>query len=260
MSDPTLLWNILRTRPDQLPQKKLAVLIDTENTSPYKIVEIINDISALGKTTVKRAYGDWTNETMGNWKKLLHKYAIQPIQQFTYTKGKNSTDAALIIDAMDLLHDGDLDGFCIISSDSDYTKLAVRIRESGLMVYGFGEKKTPEAFVKACDKFIYIEHLSGEINFDRMRELLADEELLELVKSAIIDASDETGWSNMGRVGQILYNRKPDFDYQVYGFNNMTQLIVAMGIFEIDERRIPNSANSVVYVRYPFPSKKTQST
>jgi len=257
MSDP-YLWNIFRTRNDQLPQKNLAILIDTENSSPYKIIEILNEISTIGKTSVKRAYGDWTSTKMGVWKKLLHRYAIQPIQQFTYTKGKNNTDAALIIDAMDLLYSGHLDGFCIVSSDSDYTKLAVRIRESGLLVYGFGEKKTPEAFAKACDKFTYVENLSRPLDFKRMQELLADENLVNLIKSAIVDASDESGWSHMGRVGQILYNREPDFDFQAYGFSNLTDLIVNMGIFNIEERRIPDTPNSIIYVRFPMMLEKNK--
>ena len=154
MSDSLLWWNLLNQQNIQPPQKNLAVLIDTENSSPFKIVEILNEISRLGKASVKRAYGDWTRQIMTSWKQVVVKYSIQPIQQFSYTAGKNSTDSTLIIDAMDILYQNNVDGFCIVSSDSDYTKLAVRLRESGFIVYGFGEKKTTESFSQACYKFI----------------------------------------------------------------------------------------------------------
>ena len=250
MSDIIQRWNLLQSQINQPPQDNFAVLIDTENSSPYKIVEILNEISRLGKASVKRAYGDWTRQTMAVWKQLVVKYSIQPIQQFSYTTGKNSTDSALIIDAMDILYQERVDGFCIVSSDSDYTKLAVRLRESGFTVYGFGEKKTPESFTQACDKFIYIENLSlGEFDFKRMQDLLKDEALVTLIEKAVTDASDENGWSFLGRVHQIIQNIKPDFDYRSYGFKNLSDLIRNMGIFEIEERRGSDTSTTQIFIR-----------
>lgn len=258
MNNPLWWYNPILNRPNNNHQTNLAILIDTENTSPFKIVEVFNDISTIGKSNIRRAYGDWTNLNMGSWKKILNRYAIQPVQQFTYSKGKNATDSALIIDAMDLIYTTKLDGFCIISSDSDYTRLAVRIKESGYTVYGYGEKKTPEAFIKSCDKFTYLENLAQSIDYERMRELTQDEKLMTTVKSAVDAAYDETGWSEISRIGQIIRNRESDFDYQEYGFKTLTDMIRAMGIFSIEERRIPNSTQTIVYVRLPelFKDKK----
>jgi len=250
MSDSLLWWNLLNQQNIQPPQKNLAVLIDTENSSPFKIVEILNEISRLGKASVKRAYGDWTRQIMTSWKQVVVKYSIQPIQQFSYTAGKNSTDSTLIIDAMDILYQNNVDGFCIVSSDSDYTKLAVRLRESGFIVYGFGEKKTPESFSQACDKFIYIENLTlGEFDFKRMQDLLKDTDLVQLLEKAVADASDESGWALLPRVGQIIQNIKPDFDHRSYGFKNLSDLIKNMGIFQIEERRVSDSPTPQVYIR-----------
>lgn len=250
MSDSLLWWNLLNQQNIQPPQKNLAVLIDTENSSPYKIVEILNEISRLGKASVKRAYGDWTRQIMTSWKQVVVKYSIQPIQQFSYTAGKNSTDSTLIIDAMDILYQNNVDGFCIVSSDSDYTKLAVRLRESGFIVYGFGEKKTPESFTQACDKFIYIENLTlGEFDFKRMQDLLKDTNLVQLLENSVADASDESGWAHLPRVGQIIQNIKPDFDHRSYGFKNLSDLIKNMGIFQIEERRVSDSPTPQVYIR-----------
>lgn len=253
MREPYYLWsvnNMLRNQPDQ---KRLAILIDTENTSPYKIEEILSEISTLGKAIIRRAYGDWTQQKMDVWKQLLVRNSIQPHQQFSYSVGKNSTDSALIIDAMDLLYQHELDGFCIVSSDSDFTKLAVRLRESGLLVYGFGEKQTPKSFSQACDKFTYLENLSkGPLDFSRMQELLKDEELVSLVKSAVEDASDESGWALLAKIGQIIYNNKPDFDPRSYGFKKLSDLIRNMGIFQIEERRSSEAVNPVIFVSYPL--------
>ena len=219
-------------------QNNLAVLIDAENISPQKIKEILDEVAKYGKTSVKRIYGDWTTPDMNTWKDHLHQYAIQPIQQFRYTTGKNATDSAMIIDAMDLLYSHNFDGFCLLSSDSDYTKLAVRIRESGLIVYGIGERKTPESFRHACDQFIYIENL-GPIDDSGEKKLLYDptefEIDMELVKTAIEDASDEDGWAFLSRVGLIIRNKKPDFDFRTYGFKKFSDFIRERTIFKISE-------------------------
>ena len=219
-------------------QNNLAVLIDAENISPQKIKEILDEVAKYGKTSVKRIYGDWTTPDMNTWKDHLHQYAIQPIQQFRYTTGKNATDSAMIIDAMDLLYSHNFDGFCLLSSDSDYTKLAVRIRESGLIVYGIGERKTPESFRHACDQFIYIENL-GPIDDSGEKKLLYDptefEIDMELVKTAIEDASDEDGWAFLSRVGLIIRNKKPDFDFRTYGFKKFSDFIRERTIFKISD-------------------------
>ena len=239
MRDYTLpwVWSLLNPPKKYDDQKRLAVIIDAENTSPLKIKLVLDEIAKFGKASVKRIYGDWTTPQMNTWKKYLHKYSIQPIQQFTYTSGKNVTDSAMIVDAMDLLHSGNVDGFCIISSDSDYTRLAVRIRESGLEVYGFGEQKTPEAFRLACDQFIYIENLEPFNEITELTQLQKSVELqrdIELVKSAVEDASDENGWAFLSRVGIIIRNKKPDFDFRTYGYKKFIDFIQSMEIFEID--------------------------
>jgi len=219
-------------------QNNLAVLIDAENISPQKIKEILDEVAKYGKASVKRIYGDWTTPQMNTWKDHLHKHAIQPVQQFRYTIGKNSTDSAMIIDAMDLLYSGNFDGFCLLSSDSDYTKLAVRIRESGLIAYGIGERKTPEPFRHACDQFIYIENLGSIAESEETKQLYDPIEFdndTELVKTAIEDASDEDGWALLSRVGLIIRNKKPDFDFRTYGFKKFSDLIRHRAIFEISD-------------------------
>lgn len=219
-------------------QKNLAVLIDAENISPQKIKEILDEVAKYGKASVKRIYGDWTTPDMNTWKDHLQQHAIQPVQQFRYTTGKNATDSAMIIDAMDLLYSGNFDGYCLLSSDSDFTKLAVRIRESGLMAYGIGERKTPESFRHACDQFIYIENLgpvaeSGEIKPSYDPNEFKDD--VELVKTAIEDASDEDGWALLSRVGLLIRNKKPDFDFRTYGFKKFSDFIRKKALFEISD-------------------------
>lgn len=209
-------------------QTKLAVLFDGDNISPKKVEAILNEITKLGSANIKRVYGDWTSSSMNSWKEILHKFSIQPIQQFSYTTGKNSTDSALIIDAMDILHDNVINGLCIVSSDSDYTRLATRMRESGQVVYGIGEKKTPEAFRQACDQFIFIENLEPEIQVEKIPK-----EIMELLYSAVEDASDEEGWGMLSVIGILLRQKKPDFDHRTYGYKKLGEMFKSLDSFEI---------------------------
>ncbi len=195
-------------------QKKLAVLIDAENAQPSIIEALLAEIAKYGIATLKRIYGDWTTPDLKGWKEILLEYAIQPYQQFRYTVGKNASDSAMIIDAMDLLYTEKLDGFCIVSSDSDFTRLASRIREAGLIVYGFGELKTPKAFVGACDKFIFTEILRKDepaVSSQKKstKELKGDTRLVNLLRNAVEDSADEDGWAYLGNVGQNIANQAP---------------------------------------------------
>ena len=235
-------------------QKKLAVLIDADNTSPSIIEGLIAEIANYGVSSVKRIYGDWTCPNLLGWKDVLLEYAIQPIQQFRYTTGKNSTDSAMIIDAMDLLYTENLDGFCIVSSDSDFTRLASRIRESGLIVFGFGEKKTPRPFVAACDKFIFTEILRekdyGFVSSPKgTKELRQDTKLVNLLRTAAEDSADENGWAHLGNVGQIIANKSPEFDPRYYGYKKLGELIKATQLFDINERSSDNSPAKAIYIR-----------
>jgi len=228
-------------------QPRLAVLIDADNAQPTVVQPLLAEIAKYGVASVKRGYGDWTTHRLNGWKAVLNEHAIQPVQQFGYTTGKNSTDAALIIDAMDLLYTGRLQGFCIVSSDSDFTRLATRLRESGMIVYGFGEQKTPRAFVTACDKFIYTEILATEDDHGgtlstpaatkkTAKELRADTKLVSLLRTAAQSSADEEGWSYLGTVGLHIANHAPDFDPRNYGYAKLGQLVVATELFEIQER------------------------
>jgi uncharacterized LabA/DUF88 family protein len=234
---------------------KLAVLIDADNARPAIVEGLLAEVAKYGTAHVKRIYGDWTSPNLNGWKPVLLDQSIQPIQQFAYTSGKNATDSAMIIDAMDLLYSGRFDGFCIVSSDSDFTRLASRIREAGLTVYGFGEIKTPKAFVSACDKFIYTEVLV-EAQDDAGRatpaprpasELRSDTKLLNALRNAVSDASDENGWAALGGVGSILSKRMPDFDSRNYGYSKLSGLIHGIGLFDVEER--PHGNAKHVYVR-----------
>ena len=222
--------------PDE-PGGALAILIDADNASPSIVKGLMDEVAKLGRATVRRIYGDWTRPNLGSWKDLLLEYSIQPIQQFAYTKGKNATDSALIIDAMDLLYAGQLDGFCIVSSDSDFTRLAARLKESGKRVYGFGEKKTPRPFVAACDRFIYTEVFTGvegqAPNLKPAAELDRDRAFLDLVGGAVEDATDDSGWAHLGHVGTILTKKEPDFDSRNYGYSKLSDLLEATKRFEI---------------------------
>jgi uncharacterized LabA/DUF88 family protein len=241
----------------ELKPKKLAVLIDADNSSVNSIESVLEEIAKYGIASVKRVYGDWSSESLKNWRDVLLPHAITPVQQFAYTSGKDATDMILIIDAMDLLFGGALDGFCIVSSDSDFTPLASRIRESGLMVYGFGRKKTPEPFRKACDKFIYVENLEIEEKEEikqntitKMKEPEAeankpeliektdlvkqpiDRATLNLIYKAVKDNSDDNGWAYLGVIGGYISAVKPDFDTRNYGYSRLSVLIKALGLFE----------------------------
>lgn len=234
---------------------KLAVLIDADNARPAIVEGLLAEIAKYGTAHVKRIYGDWTKPDLNGWKDALLHHSIQPIQQFRYTVGKNATDSAMIIDAMDLLYTARFDGFCIVSSDSDFTRLASRIRESGLTVYGFGERKTPEPFRTACDKFIYTDVLvrTDESEAEAApkprsaKELRGDTRLMNLLRSAIEAASDEAGWASLGPVGSILNKQSPDFDSRNYGYAKLSGLIKGIGLFETEERHIGNGKH--IYLR-----------
>ncbi len=235
--------------------QKLAVLIDADNAQPSVIENLLAEVAKYGTANVKRIYGDWTSPQLKGWKDVLLNYSIQPIQQFGYTKGKNATDSALIIDAMDLLYTQEFDGFCLVTSDSDFTKLAARIRESGLSVYGFGERKTPEPFVAACDKFIYTEVLredeeeESESKQKSTLELKQDTKLVSLVRSAINTSSDDSGWAHLAPVGSYIAKQSPDFDPRNYGYRKLGELIKAMKLFELEERPVGEGQSKAVYVK-----------
>ncbi len=232
-----------------LHNDKLAVLIDADNAQASIVGELLAEISRYGTASVKRAYGDWTTTNLKGWKDVLHKMAIQPMQQFSYTTGKNSTDSSLIIDAMDLLHAGGLNGFCLISSDSDFTRLATRIREAGLVVYGFGEKKTPQPFVAACDKFIYTEILrpqqpSAVLGGD------APESVEPLIRIAVTATVKENGWASLSGVGSMIAKNSPSFDPRNYGCQKLGELVRKQPYLEVKEVAIGDgSANVHLYVR-----------
>lgn len=236
-------------------QKTLAVLIDADNAHPSTISGLLTEVAKYGTAAVKRIYGDWTLPYLKGWKEMLLKYSIQPIQQFSYSKGKNATDNAMIIDAMDLLYSGRFDGFCLVSSDSDFTRLASRIREAGLTVYAFGEKKTPEAFVTACDKFIYTEVLHSDKEVEQKlhkkstKVLRQDARLVMLIRNAIDANSDEDGWAELGAVGRNIVKQAPDFDPRNYGYKKLGELVTAIKLFEVDERPIGNGRTKAIYVK-----------
>lgn len=223
---------------------KLAVLIDADNAQPSVIAELMAEVSRYGTASVKRAYGDWTTPNLKGWKEVLHTMAIQPMQQFSYTTGKNSTDSALIIDAMDLLHSGKLNGICLVSSDSDFTRLATRIREAGLMVYGFGENKTPQPFVAACDKFIYTEILRPE-----PRPIVQDEQavvpLKPMLRKAITATTKENGWSPLSAIGSMLLKNSPSFDPRNYGFQKLSELVRKQAYLEVKEVNVGDGSSNV---------------
>jgi uncharacterized LabA/DUF88 family protein len=273
------------------PTKKLAVLIDADNTQPSIAAALLAEIAKYGVANVKRIYGDWTTDNLKGWKKVLVDLAVQPIQQFSYTTGKNATDSRMIIDAMDLLYSDRFDGFCLVSSDSDFTGLASRLREAGLTVYGFGERKTPTSLRAACDKFIYLDVLRGAApnarpakpadaeaaparsptagkgkatktaatppepervaDKDAKTDPRTDGELYELLAGAIDDAADDDGWATLGAVGSLVAKRKADFDSRNYGYKKLSELVAAVGRFELDERKSADGRQKTVYLRNP---------
>ena len=243
-------------------EPRLAVLIDADNAPRTALGEIMAECVKYGTPTVKRIYGDWTMDNMGSWKPLLLENALIPIQQYSYTTGKNSTDSAMIIDAMDILYSHQVDGFVLVTSDSDFTRLALRLREAGKKVYGIGEKKTPSPFIAACDKFIYVEVIRGTEEKSSGKETPSHshshsasvrkpipQSIVRLIASTIQDVSDEDGWAFMGELGNILPRKRPDFDPRNYGFEKLTTLVKSIDRFEIDAR--PTSAPNVkhIYVR-----------
>ena len=233
----------------------LAVLIDADNAQPSIVDGLLAEIANYGVASVKRIYGDWTTPGLKGWKDVLLEHSIQPIQQFAYTKGKNATDSAMIIDAMDLLYTGNFSGFCIVSSDSDFTKLASRIRESGLLVYGFGEKKTPAPFVSACDKFVYTEVLRAKVDESEAiakkttNELKQDTKLISLLRNAVDASSDDSGWANLVSVGSNIAKQSSEFDPRNYGYAKLGELVSATKLFEIEERRIGDTNSKSLFIR-----------
>lgn len=239
--------------------KRIALLIDADNVSDKYLKHILDEISNHGTPTYKRIYGDWTKPQMASWKNVLLNYSISPIQQYAYTTGKNATDSALIIDAMDILYSGSVEGFCIVSSDSDFTKLAARLRESGMYVLGMGEKKTPPPFIAACEKFKYLEVLasaavSEEAKQEQPEETLKDtvtsrKTIIDAIKAIVDESSDEDGWVYMGEVGTKLSKRYPDFDTRNYGYSKLTPFIAALKLFDIDSRKTSNPNVVMKYIR-----------
>ena len=221
--------------------RRLAVLIDAENAQLAVLADLLAEIAKLGLATVKRVYGDFTSPLLASWREPLLAHSIQPIQQFRNTVHKNASDSALIIDAMDLLHSAKFDGFCIVSSDSDFTRLASRIREEGILVYGYGEQKTPKSFIAACDKIIYTEILTAPtcVRTTPTKPPTGPSSLNDLaprLTDAVESCADEAGWSFLGTVGNLLANHIPDFDPRHFGFGKLSTLIEAVGLFEIERR------------------------
>lgn len=244
--------------------KRIAVLIDADNVSDKYVSFILDEISNHGTPTVKRIYGDWTKPQMSSWKSVLLGHSITPIQQYSYTSGKNATDAALIIDAMDILYSGSVEGFCIVSSDSDFTKLAARLRESGMYVIGMGEKKTPTPFISACEQFKYLEVLANTgdthegTNGDNKQTSKAGmgsrSKLIKAIKTIVDESSDDDGWAYLGEVGKKLNKRFPDFDTRNYGFSKLTPFVASLKQFDIQSRKTSNP--NVVYKFIRTKSKK----
>lgn len=244
---------------------RLAVLIDAENV-PYKSIRgILEEVAKYGTPTIKRIYGDWTSSSLSGWKNSLLENAITPIQQYSYTSGKNSSDSALIIDAMDILYTEKVDGFCIVSSDSDFTRLATRLREEGMKVFGIGERKTPNAFIVACDKFIYIEIINAPVkNADAVAEphkedvvgheaktgaVEIGEDIINLISSTVNDVADDNGWAFLADVGNLISKKQPDFDARNYGFSKLTPLVKSLKRFLIEERESSNSRIKHIYIK-----------
>jgi uncharacterized LabA/DUF88 family protein len=239
---------------------KLAVLIDGDNIPSAYVKEMMEEIAKYGNPTIKRIYGDWTKPHLSKWKNILLDNAITPIQQYGYTTGKNSTDSAMIIDAMDILYSEKVNGFCLVSSDSDFTRLATRLREAGMQVFGIGEKKTPESFIVACDKFIYIEILKHQTegNESELTESKSSQKsnvdkitpkVIKLISSTISDLADDDGWAFLGDVGNLLQKKQPNFDSRNYGFQKLTPLINSTNKFEIEQRESTKGRFKLIYVK-----------
>lgn len=229
--------------------KRLAVLIDGDNSSYRRIDEMMEELAKFGVPTIKRIYGDWTQTNNDGWKNELLENAITPIQQFAYTVGKNATDSALIIDAMDILYSNVVDGFCIVSSDSDFTRLATRLREAGKFVIGMGEEKTPSAFIKACDRFIYLSVINPKKNSKNFINDKKRESVLNLIRTSIEDVADDNGYAFLADVGNLMNKKRPDFDPRNYGFMKLSLLIKSLNEFEVEERPVGNSNVKHVYIK-----------
>ena len=234
----------------------MAVLIDGDNIPSAHVKEMMEEITKYGNPSIKRIYGDWTRPGLNKWKNLLLENAITPIQQYGYTTGKNATDSAMIIDAMDILYSGKVNGFCLVSSDSDFTRLATRLKEAGMQVIGIGEKKTPNPFIVACDRFIYIEILKKKseekVESKDANELIVDKitkKEIQLISTTIKDLSDDDGWAFLGDVGSLLQKKRPNFDSRNYGFEKLTTLIKSIDKFEVEQRENHKSRHKLIYVR-----------
>lgn len=244
----------------------LAVLIDGDNIPSAHVTEMMEEIAKYGNPTIKRIYGDWTKPHLSKWKNLLLENAITPIQQYGYTTGKNATDSAMIIDAMDVLYSGKVDGFCIVSSDSDFTRLATRLREAGMLVIGIGEKKTPNPFIVACDRFVYVEVLkkqsekktsdnkeTSKSSVDRITK-----KEINLISTTISALSDDDGWAFLGDVGSLIQKKQPNFDSRNYGFEKLTPLIKSIGSFDLEQRENTKSRHKLIYVKNKESKQKAQ--
>ena len=256
---------------NELNDKFLAVLIDADNISYKNIKNMLVEITRYGTPTIKRIYGDWTKPELVGWKGALLENAITPVQQYGYTSGKNSTDSAMIIDAMDILYTGSVDGFCLVSSDSDFTRLAVRLREAGKIVYGIGEKKTPVAFIAACSKFIYLEILGQSAPEPENGRPVVEEvtggkapqtappskppvnavskEVRAMLSSTVSDLADEDGWANLSALGTLIIKKQPDFDPRNFGYPRLSPFLRSLGQFEFEERSLGNSRVKHLYLR-----------
>lgn len=260
--------NTQRVRPDE-GQLRLAVLIDADNAQASVIEALLAEVARFGDAIVRRVYGDFTSSASSSWKKVLQRNAIKPVQQFAYSTGKNATDSTLIIDAMDLLYTDNFDGFCLVTSDSDFTGLATRLREAGLMVFGFGERKTPEAFRNACHRFLFVEVLreadrsedaEPEPGSKRRRpakttappepEPTPAKFPRKFVMRALEQSADDSGWADLGTFGRYLVKLQPDFDSRLYGYRKLSDLVRARGdLFETEERQMQGSSQKAIYIR-----------
>ena len=248
-----------------MPEQKdlrLAVLIDADNAPRTAMKDVMAEIAVYGSPTIKRIYGDWTTPQLASWKSILLENAITPIQQYSYTTGKNSTDSAMIIDAMDILYSRRVDGFVLVSSDSDFTRLATRLREAGMKVYGIGEKKTPAPFIVACDKFVYIEVIRAAAVEQRLEDARQNEKkaakstarkvpsyITSLLADSVEDLADEEGYASLGELGSLLIKKQPDFDPRNFGFSKLSQLVRSIDRFELDIRQSGKPHTKHIYVR-----------
>ncbi|WP_127022236.1 NYN domain-containing protein [Flagellimonas beolgyonensis] len=235
----------------------LAVLIDGDNIPSRYVKEMLEEIAKYGNPSIKRIYGDWTKPSLVKWKDVLLKNAITPVQQYGYTTGKNATDSAMIIDAMDILYSGKVNGFSLVSSDSDFTRLAIRLREAGMTVFGIGERKTPDPFIVSCDKFIYLEILhktdpAESTTIKKEKNAGVDKitpKVIDLILSTIADVEDEEGWAFLGEVGALIQKKQPNFDARNYGFRKLTPLVKSLNQIEIGTRKNPKGNGNLIYVR-----------